>query len=47
MVRLLYIEDDPAAQQYIFKGLGEHGFLVEVVSDGASGTERATHGAYD
>jgi two-component system copper resistance phosphate regulon response regulator CusR len=46
-VRLLYIEDDPAAQQYIFKGLGEHGFLVEVVSDGASGTERATHGAYD
>ena len=46
-MRLLYIEDDPAAQQYIFKGLGEHGFLVEVVSDGSTGTERATHGAYD
>ncbi len=46
-MRLLYIEDDPAAQQYIFKGLGEHGFLVEVVSDGASGVERATHGGYD
>lgn len=46
-MKLLYIEDDPAAQQYIFKGLGEHGFTVEVVSDGASGTERATHGAYD
>lgn len=46
-MRLLYIEDDPAAQQYIFKGLGEHGFLVEVVSDGSSGVERATHGSYD
>jgi len=46
-VKLLYVEDDPAAQQYIFKGLGEHGFLVEVVSDGAAGLERGTRGAYD
>jgi two-component system copper resistance phosphate regulon response regulator CusR len=46
-VKLLYVEDDPAAQQYIYKGLGEHGFLVEVVSDGASGLERGTRGAYD
>ena len=46
-MRILYIEDDPAAQQYIFKGLGEHGFLVEVVSDGSNGIERATHGGYD
>jgi hypothetical protein len=37
-------EDDPAAQQYIFKGLGEHGFLVEVVSDGSSGIERSFRG---
>jgi len=46
-VKLLYVEDDPAAQQYIYKGLGEHGFLVEVVSDGTSGLERGTRGAYD
>ena len=46
-MKLLYVEDDPAAQQYIFKGLGEHGFLVEVVSDGAAGLERGTRGAYD
>ena len=46
-MKLLYVEDDPAAQQYIYKGLGEHGFLVEVVSDGASGLERAVRGSYD
>lgn len=46
-VKLLYVEDDPAAQQYIFKGLGEHGFLVEVVSDGTAGFERGSRGAYD
>ena len=46
-MKLLYVEDDPAAQQYIFKGLGEHGFVVEVVSDGASGLEHASHGSYD
>ncbi len=46
-VKLLYVEDDPAAQQYIFKGLGEHGFAVEVVSDGTAGLERGSRGAYD
>lgn len=46
-MKLLYVEDDPAAQQYIYKGLGEHGFLVEVVSDGSAGLERAARGSYD
>jgi two-component system, OmpR family, copper resistance phosphate regulon response regulator CusR len=46
-MKLLYVEDDPTAQQYIYKGLGEHGFRVDVVSDGASGYERALGGGYD
>jgi two-component system copper resistance phosphate regulon response regulator CusR len=46
-MKLLYVEDDPMAQQYIHKGLGEHGFRVEVASDGQSGYERAVSGSYD
>jgi two-component system copper resistance phosphate regulon response regulator CusR len=46
-LKILYLEDDPTAQEYISKGLKERGYLVDVVSHGASGLERALSGDYD
>lgn len=46
-MKILYVEDDPTAQEYIERGLTEHGYAVEVASDGPSGLERALGGVHD
>jgi two-component system copper resistance phosphate regulon response regulator CusR len=46
-VRILYVEDDATAQEYIRRGLEEHGYEVDVVSNGARGLERALEAGYD
>jgi len=46
-VKILYVEDDPTAREYIHKGLTESGFEVDVAEDGGRGFELASTGAYD
>jgi heavy metal response regulator len=46
-VKILYVEDDPTAREYIRRGLQEHGHVVDVAGDGEQGLERAAAGAYD
>ena len=46
-MRLLLIEDDLEAAQYLARGLGESGYEVEVAADGRIGKERALAGAHD
>ncbi|NNL65857.1 MAG: response regulator transcription factor [Myxococcales bacterium] len=46
-MKLLYVEDDPTAREYIHKGLSEAGFEVDVAEDGGKGLELASSGAYD
>lgn len=45
-MRILYVEDDPSAQEYIARGLEEHGFSVDIASDGQSGFELALSRSY-
>jgi two-component system copper resistance phosphate regulon response regulator CusR len=40
-MRILYVEDDPTAQEYIARGLTENGYTVDVASDGRAGFELA------
>ncbi len=46
-MRLLVIEDNPKVAGAIRKGLGEHGFAVDVVHEGFEGEDRAANGGYD
>lgn len=46
-MKILYVEDDPTARRYVQKGLSEHGFVVDVASNGRQGLEYALGGAYD
>jgi two-component system OmpR family response regulator len=46
-MRLLLIEDDAEAAQYLARGLGESGYEVEVAPDGRVGRERAIEGDHD
>jgi len=46
-MKILYVEDDRTARQYIHKGLSESGFAVDVAEDGERGLELAASGAYD
>jgi DNA-binding response OmpR family regulator len=46
-MKILYVEDDPTAREYIQKGLTEQGFVVDIAADGEQGLERALAGAYD
>ena len=46
-MRLLLIEDDLEAAQYLVKGLREHGYLVEHTPDARSGAQRAFAGGWD
>jgi two-component system OmpR family response regulator len=46
-MKILYVEDDPTAREYVGKGLLEHGFVVDSVADGQQGLEWALCGAYD
>lgn len=46
-MRILYVEDDPTAVAYISKGLAEHGYQVDVATEGGAGLERALERDYD
>ncbi len=46
-MRILVIEDNPKMAAALQKGLGEHGFAVDVSHSGVEGEELATSGVYD
>ena len=46
-MRLLLIEDDLQAAEYLVKGLRESGYAVEHSPDGRDGLEKASRGPYD
>ena len=46
-MRILVIEDDPTVGQYVKRGLEEHRWAVDLVTDGEDGERRATSEAYD
>ena len=46
-MRLLVIEDEVKLAQYLQKGLGESGHVVDVAHDGIEGRRLATGGEYD
>jgi len=46
-MKILYVEDDPRAREYIQKGLLENGFVADVAADGDEGLLRAAAGGYD
>jgi two-component system OmpR family response regulator len=46
-MRLLLIEDDAEAVEYLARALGESGYEVEVAADGRVGRERALAGGHD
>jgi len=46
-MRLLVIEDEVKLAQYLQKGLGENGHVVDVAHDGIDGRRLATGGDYD
>ncbi len=46
-LRILYIDDDPAATRLAHKHLARSGFIVECANDGASGVTRVAQGGLD
>jgi two-component system copper resistance phosphate regulon response regulator CusR len=46
-VKLLLVEDEAKPAAYLRKGLGEHGFIVDVAADGEDGLHLARGGGYD
>ena len=46
-MRLLVVEDDPAAATVLSKGLREHTYAVDVVADGSKALEQASISDYD
>ncbi len=46
-MRLLLVEDDRISADYLVKALGESGHVVDPISDGAKGLERAKSEDYD
>jgi two-component system copper resistance phosphate regulon response regulator CusR len=46
-MRILIVEDERKAANYLSKGLGENGFVVDAVRDGADGLHKARTEAYD
>ncbi|MAE93358.1 MAG: DNA-binding response regulator [Deltaproteobacteria bacterium] len=46
-MRILYVEDDPTAREYIQKGLAERGYSVDSAAEGKEGLEKALNGPYD
>ncbi len=47
MLRILYVEDDPTAREYIDKGLAEQGYRVTTAADAKSGLALALASAFD
>jgi DNA-binding response OmpR family regulator len=46
-VRILLVEDEPAAAQMLAKGLREHGYAVDLAADGEDGLEKIWINQYD
>jgi two-component system, OmpR family, copper resistance phosphate regulon response regulator CusR len=46
-MKILIVEDQPKTGEYLKKGLGEAGFVVDVVRDGLEGLHRARTEEYD
>jgi DNA-binding response OmpR family regulator len=46
-MRLLLVEDEPAAAQFVAKGLREHAYAVDVVGDGDAALVRLADADYD
>ena len=46
-VRILLVEDEPAAAQMLAKGLREHGYAVDLAADGEDGLEKIYINQYD
>lgn len=46
-MKILYVEDDPVAREFVERGLLARGFSVDLASDVASGSERAFSSEYD
>lgn len=46
-MRILIIEDEDKTAAYLFKGLTEAGFIVDIARDGEDGLFQATHQHYD
>jgi two-component system, OmpR family, copper resistance phosphate regulon response regulator CusR len=46
-MKLLLAEDEAHAGEYLVKGLGENGFVVDWVRNGVDALHHATHAAYD
>ncbi|MCX2864443.1 heavy metal response regulator transcription factor [Paucibacter sp. PLA-PC-4] len=46
-MRILVVEDEPKTGDYLKKGLGESGFVVDVASDGITGVHLAQQQGYD
>jgi two-component system OmpR family response regulator len=46
-MRILLIEDDTRASQFLARGLSESGLIVDTVADGATGLAYAREGIYD
>jgi len=46
-MRILIVEDEPKTAAYVRKGLMEHGYVVDVASDGLDGLHLATTTEYD
>ncbi|MDX1742407.1 MAG: response regulator transcription factor [Ruegeria sp.] len=45
--RLLIVEDDEDTREFIAKGFGEEGYIVEAAEDGREGLYHATDGGFD
>lgn len=46
-MRLLIVEDEPKTGAYLRKGFGEHGFVVDLVTNGLDGLRLALQGPYE
>lgn len=46
-MKLLYVEDNPAARDYVCRGLGERGFDIHTSADGQEGLKLLLHNSYD
>lgn len=46
-MRVLVVEDEPKLGDYLYKGLTEHAYVVDVARNGVDGQHMAIHGEYD
>jgi len=47
LMRILVVEDEPAAANVLAKGLREHAYAVDIAADGGSALEQLEHTDYD